>query len=68
TFGFAGIKPKGDVREQYRGYVAFDGKALYLISTSFDAVSSKGNFQKLENFSIFQPYLNSVVANLKLPN
>ncbi|AFY53267.1 hypothetical protein Riv7116_0677 [Rivularia sp. PCC 7116] len=68
TFGFTGIKQKGGLREQYRGYVAFDGKAIYLISTGFDAASSNGNFEKLENFSIFQPYLNSVVANLKLPN
>ncbi|MBV6621832.1 MAG: hypothetical protein KI793_02575 [Rivularia sp. (in: Bacteria)] len=68
TFGFTAIKPKGGLQEQYRGYLAFDGKALYLISTGFNNAPSSGNFEKLENFSIFQPYLNSVVANFKLPN
>jgi hypothetical protein len=66
-YGFAGIKQKGGVQEQHTGYVAFDGKALYLINTAFDPASSTGNFEKLENLSVFQPYLNAVVANLKLP-
>lgn len=66
-YGFAGLKQKGGVYEQHTGYVAFDGKALYLIKTAFEPAPSTGNFAKLENLSVFQPYLNTVVANLKLP-
>lgn len=66
-YGFAGIKQQGDIQEQHIGYVAFDGKALYLINTAFNATSPTG-FEKLDNLSLFQPYLNAVVANLKLPN
>ena len=66
-YGFAGLKQKGGVYEQHTSYVAFDGKALYLINTAFNSSSSTGNFEKLENLSVFQPYLNAVVANLKLP-
>jgi hypothetical protein len=67
-YGYAGLKQKGDVREQHTSYVAFDGKALYLINTAFDPALSTGKFEKLENLSVFQPYLNAVVANLKLPD
>ncbi|MGB3654342.1 MAG: hypothetical protein WBA41_24470 [Rivularia sp. (in: cyanobacteria)] len=67
-YGFAGLKQKGGVYEQHTGYVAFDGKSLYLINTAFAPDLKTGNFEKLENLSIFQPYLNAVVANLKLPN
>ncbi len=66
-YGFAGIKQKGGVYELHIGYVAFDGKALYLINTAFNPDSSTGKFEKLENLAVFQPYLNAVVANLKLP-
>lgn len=66
-YGFAGIKQKGGVSEQHIGYVAFDGKALYLINTGFNPALSTGKFETLENLSLFQPYLNAVVANLKLP-
>ncbi|MDY6901285.1 MAG: hypothetical protein SWZ49_24895 [Cyanobacteriota bacterium] len=67
-YGFAGLKQKGGVHEQHTGYVAFDGKSLYLINTAFDPTSSIAKFEKLENLSIFQPYLNALVENLKLPN
>ncbi len=67
-YGFAGIQQKGGVREQHTSYVAFDGEALYLINTAFDPASSIGKFEKLENLSVFQPYLNAVVENLKLPD
>ncbi|MEO1377572.1 MAG: hypothetical protein AAFW70_25495 [Cyanobacteria bacterium J06635_10] len=66
-YGFAGLKQKGGLYEHHTGYIAFDGKALYLIKTAFEPVPSTGNFEKLENLSVFQPYLNAVVANLKLP-
>ncbi|MEM6752845.1 MAG: hypothetical protein AAF630_07745 [Cyanobacteria bacterium P01_C01_bin.38] len=66
-YGFAGLK-QNSVRKQYISYVAFDGEALYLINTAFDPTLSVGKFEKLENLSVFQPYLNAVVANLKLPN
>jgi len=67
-YGFAGLKQKGGVHEQHIGYVAFDGKALYVINTAFDPASSIAKFEKLENLSIFQPYLNTLVENLKLPD
>ena len=66
-YGFAGLKQKGGVHEQHTGYVAFDGKSLYLINTAFDPASSIAKFEKLENLSIFQPYLNALVENLKFP-
>ncbi|MGD1910313.1 MAG: hypothetical protein ACFB2X_05500 [Rivularia sp. (in: cyanobacteria)] len=66
-YGFAALKQKGGVHEHHISYIAFDGKALYLIKTAFEPTSSTGNFEKLENLSVFQPYLNAVVANLKLP-
>ncbi|MEM9924244.1 MAG: hypothetical protein AAF915_10925 [Cyanobacteria bacterium P01_D01_bin.50] len=66
-YGFGGLKQKGGVHEHHISYIAFDGKALYLIKTAFEPAPSTGNFQKLENLSVFQPYLNAVVANLKLP-
>lgn len=65
-YGFVGLK-QNTVRKQHINYVAFDGKALYLINTAFDPTLSTGKFEKLENLSVFQPYLNAVVANLKLP-
>ena len=67
-YGFAGLKQKGGVHEQHTGYVAFDGKSLYLINTAFDPASSIAKFEKLENLSVFLPYLNTLVENLKLPN
>jgi len=67
-YGFAGLKQKGGIREQHIGYVAFDGKSLYLINTAFDPTVSTGKFEKLENLTVFQPYLNKIVANLKLPD
>ncbi len=66
-YGFAGLKQSG-VREQHTSYVAFDGTSLYLINTAFDPTSSIGKFEELEYLSVFQPYLNAVVANLKLPD
>ncbi|MEM6402803.1 MAG: hypothetical protein AAF757_21675 [Cyanobacteria bacterium P01_D01_bin.116] len=66
-YGFAGLKQKGGVQEKHTGYVAFDGKALYLINTAFDPASSIAKFEKLENLSVFQPYLNVLVENLKIP-
>ncbi len=67
-YGFAGLKQQGGLYEQHIGYVAFDGKALYLINTAFNPASFTVYFDNLENLSVFQPYLNSVVANLKLPS
>jgi hypothetical protein len=67
-YGFVGLKEKGGVGEQHTSYVAFDGEALYLINTAFNPTSSVAKFEELENLSVFQPYLNAVVANLKLPD
>ena len=67
-YGFAGLEQNGRVHEQHTGYVAFDGKSLYLINTAFDPASSIAKFEKLENLSVFLPYLNTLVENLELPN
>ncbi|MEL6462071.1 MAG: hypothetical protein AAFQ91_28185 [Cyanobacteria bacterium J06621_15] len=67
-YGFAGLKQKGGVHEQHIGYVAFDGESLYLINTAFDPALSIAKFEKLENLSVFQAYLNTLVENLKLPD
>jgi hypothetical protein len=66
-YGFIGHNPQGEVYKQHLGYVAFDGTALYVISTAFNPNSDTGKFQTLENFQRFQPHLSTIVANLKLP-
>ncbi|GAB1541767.1 hypothetical protein NUACC21_44400 [Scytonema sp. NUACC21] len=66
-YGFAGLKKQGGVHEEHRGYVAFDGKALYVIKTAFDTASETGRFEKLENFQSFEPHLSAIVKDVKLP-
>ncbi|NJL79731.1 MAG: hypothetical protein HC836_07145 [Richelia sp. RM2_1_2] len=66
-YGFVGLKQNGGVYEQHTGYVAFDGKAIYLINTAFAPDLTTGKFENFENLSVFEPYLNAIVANLKLP-
>ncbi|MEC4813659.1 MAG: hypothetical protein SAK29_10385 [Scytonema sp. PMC 1069.18] len=66
-YGFTGLKKQGGVHEDHLGYVAFDGKALYVITTSFDRASATGNFKQLENFSAFEPFLSPTVKSLNLP-
>ncbi|MCC5636443.1 hypothetical protein LC593_11340 [Nostoc sp. CHAB 5844] len=65
-YGFTGIKPEGGLQEQYISYAAFDGTALYIISTAFDPGAVTGKFEKLENLTIFQPYLDAIAKNLNL--
>lgn len=66
-YGFAGLEQNGGVREEHVGYVAFDGKALYIISTSFDPPSITGTFDTLKNFRRFEPYLSELVAEINFP-
>lgn len=66
-YGFVGIKPDGGVQEQQIGHVTYDGKQLYVITTSFDPGSVTGSFDKLENLAIFQPYFYAIAENLNLP-
>jgi hypothetical protein len=66
-YGFAGLKRKGGVQEQHIGHVTFDGTALYVITSAFDPASATGKFDKLEDWVIFQPYLNAIAADLRLP-
>jgi hypothetical protein len=65
-YGFAGLKQEGGVQEQHIGHVAYDGTALYVITTAFDPGSVTGKFGKLENLAIFQPYLYAIAADLNL--
>lgn len=60
-------KPDGGVEKQNIGYVAFDGSSLYVIHTAFDPAVKTGKFDKVENLSAFEFYLNSIVADLRLP-
>ncbi|MEA5516327.1 hypothetical protein [Nodularia sp. UHCC 0506] len=66
-YGFVGIKPEGGVQEQHISHVAFDGKAIYVITTAFNPESVTGKFENLENLAIFQPYLSAIAADLNLP-
>lgn len=66
-YGFAEIKNEGGVLEQHFGYIAFDGKAIYNITTAFDPNAITGKFAQLENMAVFEPYLSATIADLKLP-
>jgi hypothetical protein len=66
-YGFAGLKERGGVKEQYIGHVAFDGSKLYVITTAFDPGTQTGNFEQLEDLAIFQPYLDAIASDLRLP-
>jgi hypothetical protein len=66
-YGFAEIKNTGGVLEQHLGYVAFDGQALYNVTTAFDPNAITGKFAELENMAVFEPYLSATIADLKLP-
>jgi hypothetical protein len=66
-YGFAGLNQQGGVQEQHIGYVVFDGARLYVITTAFDSGTQTGKFEKLENLAIFQPYLDAIAADLRLP-
>jgi hypothetical protein len=65
-YGFAGLKQEGGVQEQHIGHVAYDGTALYVITTAFDPSAVTGKFEKLENLAVFQPYLYAIAADLNL--
>lgn len=65
-YGFTGIKQEGGLQEQYISHVAYDGTALYVISTSFDPGAVTGKFEKLENLLIFQPYYYAIAESLNL--
>ncbi|MDZ7961294.1 MAG: hypothetical protein RMY34_26010 [Aulosira sp. DedQUE10] len=66
-YGFVGLKRQGGVQEQHIGHVTFDGTALYVITSAFDPASATGKFDKLEDWAIFQPYLDAITADLNLP-
>jgi hypothetical protein len=67
-YGFVGLKRQGGVQEQHLGYVTFDGKALYVMTAAFDPGSQTGKFNKLENLAVFEPYLDAIASNLRLPS
>ncbi|MFH7024536.1 MAG: hypothetical protein ACHBN1_03845 [Heteroscytonema crispum UTEX LB 1556] len=66
-YGFAGIKRGGGIQERHVGYVTYDGKYIYVITTGFDPASITGKFDKLENFQSFEAYLNAIAKNVNLP-
>jgi hypothetical protein len=65
-YGFAGSKRQGGIQEQHIGHVTFDGRALYVISSALDPGSATGKFDKLEDWLIFQPYLEAIASDLRL--
>ncbi len=65
-YEFIGRKRQGEVYEQHLGYVAFDGTALYVITTAFNPALETGKFETLENFQLFEPHLSAIVADLRL--
>ena len=65
-YGFAGLKQEGGVQEQHICHVAYDGTALYVITTAFDPRAVTGKFNKLENLAVFQPYLYAIADDLNL--
>ncbi|MCX7593504.1 MAG: hypothetical protein N2235_07040 [Fischerella sp.] len=66
-YGFVGLKRQGGVQEQHLGYVTFDGKNLYVMTTAFDPGSTTGKFEKLEHLAVFEPYLDAIAKDLQLP-
>ncbi|WP_414529450.1 hypothetical protein, partial [Nodularia chucula] len=66
-YGFVGIRAEGGVQELHISHVAFDGEALYVMTTAFAPASVTGKFDELENLAIFQPYFWAIAANLNLP-
>lgn len=67
SYGFTGQKQNGQMYEQRVGYVTFDGKILYVITTSFDPQSETGTFKTSADFQQFEPQLTPFVAQLQLP-
>lgn len=65
-YGFTGIERGGRIREKRVGYVAFDGKTLYVIATAFDPLSEIGTFKTAETLRLFEPYLSKIVTELRL--
>ena len=66
-YEFVGRKQQGEVYEQYLGYVAFDGTALYVITTALNPALETGKFETIENFQLFERHLSTIVTDLKLP-
>ena len=60
-------KQQDEVKEKRTGYVAFDGTALYVITTAFDSTQRTGKFETLEGLENFEPQLSAIVADLNLP-
>ncbi len=66
SYGFTKLKSQGQVQEHHLGYVAFDGKALYVITTGFNGNYTLGKFDKLEDLTVFAPYLAAIASHLRL--
>ncbi|MBW4443347.1 MAG: hypothetical protein KME10_19315 [Plectolyngbya sp. WJT66-NPBG17] len=65
-YGFQGIDQAGQVREQYVSYMAFDGK-LNIIVTGYDPAAETNVLRDHASLKQFEPYLKTIVGNLKLP-
>ncbi|MCL6434396.1 MAG: hypothetical protein K6T90_09310 [Leptolyngbyaceae cyanobacterium HOT.MB2.61] len=66
-YGFKGRDRTGKVQEYQIGYVAFDGKQLYVITTALDLEGLPGGFKSWQHLQQFEPYLTRIVAGLRLP-
>lgn len=65
-YGFVGRDRTGKIQEHQVGYVAFDGRKLYVITTSFDPADLPSGFRSLQEFQRFEPFLSEIVSTLKL--
>jgi hypothetical protein len=64
-YGFKVIDSSGQVREKYVNYMAFNGN-LYIITAAYDRGAKINTFKELANLEQFEPYLKTIVENLKL--
>ncbi|HEY9693977.1 MAG TPA: hypothetical protein V6D15_17375 [Oculatellaceae cyanobacterium] len=65
-YGFTGRQQNGSLQEHQIGYVAFDGKTLYIIKTGFDPGGDTGTLKTATQLRSFQPHLSKVVTQLRL--
>lgn len=66
-YGFIGQRRSGGVHEQQVGYVAFDGKTLYVIATGYDPQAETTTFKRLQDLQTFLPFLTQTLTALQLP-
>lgn len=67
-YEFTTTRKPDQVFERSIGYVASDGKMLYVITTSVPHSDAGGTFTTNATLQQFEPHLQSIIAHLKLRN